>query len=90
MQRMNKAKLDNIMEEVLSHVEHKDIVARLEEEYKKQLLYGLKDFFMGAYYGYGNRNCVPHTDDDKREQKAYKLIEDLIGDAVKKYMSKIT
>jgi hypothetical protein len=63
---MNKAKLDNIMEEVLSHVEHKDVVKRLEEEYKKQLLYGLKDFFMDAYYGYGNRNCTPHTNEGKQ------------------------
>jgi hypothetical protein len=87
---MNKAKLDNIMQEVLSHVEHKDVVKRLEEEYKKQLLYGLKDFFMDAYYGYGNRNCTPHTNEGKREQKAYKLMKDLVDDAVKKYMSKLT
>lgn len=87
---MNKAKLDNIMQEVLSHVEHKDAVKRLEEEYRKQLLWGLKDFFMDAYYGYGNRNRVPNSDDVKREQKAYNLMKDLIDDAVKKYMSKIT
>ena len=87
---MNKAKLNNIMEEVLSHLDHKDIVARLKEEYTKQLLYGLKNFFMDAYYGYGVKNFVPQTGDDKRKQKAYKLMKDLVDDAVKKYMSKIT
>lgn len=87
---MNKAKLNNIMEEVLSHLEHKDIVARLEEEYTKQLYYGLKNFFMDAYYGYESRNYVPQTGDDKRKQKAYELMKDLVDDAVKKYMSKIT
>ena len=87
---MNKTKLNNIMEEVLSHLDHKDIVARLKEEYTKQLLYGLKNFFMDAYYGYDGRKYIPQTGDDKRKQKAYKLMKDLVDDAVKKYMSKIT
>jgi len=86
---MNKTKLDNIMQEVLSHVEHKDVVARLEEEYRKQLLYGLKDFFLDAYYGFENKKWNPQTKEGQREQKAYKLMKDLVDDAVKKYMSKI-
>ena len=86
---MNKAKINTIIEEALTSIEHNDVLEKVEKEYTERLLYRLKIFFSDAYYGYSIRNAVPKTDTEKREKGAYMQVKDLIAESVQKYMSKL-
>lgn len=89
---MNKAKLNNVMQQVLTEIESDDVKEKVKDEYTSKLLIRLSNLFAGAEYGYCRRNepkselpnntCVRH-------RKEYLIVKDFISEAVDEYMSKL-
>lgn len=85
---MNKAKVDKIMEEVLTEIESDDAVEQLKEWYKLELCDKLVDVFTGARR-HARDWATACTKEKEQNKVRYQLIEPLIDEAVEKYISKI-
>ena len=85
---MNKAKVDKIMQEVLTEIELDDAKEQLAEWYKVKLCDKLADVFDGARrHAHGwTSTCTKET--AKQNAIRYQLIAPLIDEAVKKYLKK--
>ncbi|QDP64571.1 MAG: hypothetical protein Tp1100DCM00d2C33371621_29 [Prokaryotic dsDNA virus sp.] len=89
---MDKAKLNNVMQQVLTEIESNDVKEKVKDEYTSKLLLRLSDLFRNAEYGYClrnepeaelyNRSCI-------KNRKEYNLVKDFISEAVDEYMSKL-
>jgi hypothetical protein len=85
---MNKAKLDKIMEEVLTEIELDDAKKQLAKCYKLVLCDKLSLLFEGARkHAHGWINICKK--EAKENQTCYELIEPLIDEAVEKYLKKL-
>ena len=86
---MNKAKLNNVMEEVLTEIELNDAKKQLAEWYKVVLCDKLNLLFDGARrHAHGwTHTCTKK--EAKKNQTRYELIEPLIDEAVEKYLKKL-
>ena len=86
---MNKAKVDKIIEEVLTEIELDDAKKQLAEWYKVVLCDKLNLLFDGARrHAHGWTNTITKKE-AKENQTRYELIEPLIDEAVKKYLNKL-
>ena len=85
---MNKAKVDKIMQEVLTEIELDDAKEQLEEWYKLELCDKLVDVFTGARRHARGWSCAC-TKEQEQNKVRYKLIKPLIDEAVDKYISKL-
>jgi len=89
---MNKAKLNNVVQQVLTEIELDDVKEKVKDQYTSKLLIRLSNLFAGAEYGYcrkdepeselPNSTCVRH-------RKEYLIVKDFISEAVDEYMSKL-
>lgn len=86
---MNKAKVDKIMEEVLTEIELDDAVEQLKEWYKVGLCDKLVDVFTGARHHAHGWTSTCTKQEAEQNKVRYQLIEPLIDEAVEKYISKI-
>jgi len=85
---MNKAKVDKIMQEVLTEIESDDAVEQLKEWYKVNLLTKLHIVFKGAERHARGPFSLDSTEETKQNKTRYELIEPLIDEAVEKYLKK--
>ena len=86
---MNKAKVDKIIEEVLTEIELDDAKKQLAEWYKVALCDRLNLLFDGARrHAHGWTNTITKKE-AKENQTRYELIEPLIDEAVEKYLNKL-
>ena len=86
---MNKAKVDKIIEEVLTEIELDDAKKQLAEWYKVALCDRLNLLFDGARrHARGWTNTITKKEAEENKTR-YELIEPLIDEAVKKYLNKL-
>ena len=86
---MNKAKVDKIMEEVLTEIELNDAKEQLAEWYKVKLCDKLADVFSGARHHARGWTSTCTKEETKQNVIRYQLIAPLIDEAVKKYLNKL-
>ena len=86
---MNKAKVDKIMQEVLTEIELDDAKEQLAEWYKLKLCDKLADVFSGAMKNAHGWTSTCSKEEAKQNAIRYQLIEPLIDEAVKKYLNKL-
>ena len=86
---MNKAKVDKIMEEVLTEIELDDAKKQLAEWFKVKLCDKLADVFSGARNHARGWTSTCTKEETKQNVIRYQLIAPLIDEAVKKYLNKL-